>query len=55
MGLLMPIGILAEVFLGAPLLFVLVGGVSMLAGTVWLGLAAARLHLTPASASEANS
>lgn len=41
-GLLMPIGILAEVYFGAPPVFVLLGGISMLLGTLWFGIAAAR-------------
>jgi hypothetical protein len=53
-GLLMPIGIFAEVYMGAPPLFVLLGGVSMLAGTAWLGVAVARLRLAPTSPSERN-
>jgi hypothetical protein len=52
-GLLMPTGILAEVYLGTPPVFVLFGGVSTLAGTAWLGLAVARLRLAPAPRSEA--
>lgn len=48
LGLLMPIGILAEVLLGAPPVLVLLGGLSMLAGTAWLGVAVARLQLPPA-------
>ncbi|MBP6669184.1 MAG: hypothetical protein KA180_07030 [Gemmatimonadales bacterium] len=55
LGLLMPIGILAEVLLGAPPALVLVGGLSMLAGTAWLGVAVARLHLSPASVGEVGS
>ncbi|HMU61555.1 MAG TPA: hypothetical protein PKA66_07225 [Gemmatimonadales bacterium] len=45
-GLLMPIGILAEVLLGVPPILVLVGGLSMLVGTAWLGVAVARLPLS---------
>jgi hypothetical protein len=41
-GLLMPLGILAEVYLGLPPLLVIIGGVSILAGTVALGWAIAR-------------
>lgn len=48
LGLLMPIGILAEVLLGAPPVLVLLGGLSMLAGTAWLAVAVARLQLPPA-------
>ncbi len=38
-GLLMPIGILAELVLGAPPYLVLVGGVSIIISVTWLGLA----------------
>ncbi len=38
-GLLMPIGILAEVYLGAPPIFVLIGAVAMTASVLWLGTA----------------
>lgn len=55
LGLLMPIGILAEVLFGAPPALVLVGGLSMLAGTAWLGLAVARLQPSPASDGQATS
>ena len=48
LGLLMPIGILAEVLLGAPPVLVRLGGLSMLAGTAWLGVAVARLQRPPA-------
>ena len=48
LGLLMPIGILAEVLLGAPPVLVLLGGLSRLAGPAWLGGAVARLQLPPA-------
>lgn len=41
-GLMMPIGILAEVTLGVPPIFVLVGGVAMVAATVWLAVAVVR-------------
>jgi len=40
-GLLMPTGILAEIFFGAPLL-VLVGGLAILASFAWAGVAALR-------------
>ena len=46
-GLLMPIGILAEVTFGAPPVFVLLGGVAMLAATLWLGVAALGVTTTP--------
>jgi hypothetical protein len=38
-GLLMPLGILAEIYLGAPPIFVLIGAVAMTASVVWLGVA----------------
>lgn len=42
-GLLMPLGILGEVYLGLPFYFVLVGGLSMFAATVVLGLAVVQM------------
>ncbi|MFZ1705043.1 MAG: hypothetical protein WAT79_11910 [Saprospiraceae bacterium] len=38
-GLLMPIGIMAEVYFGLPPALVLVGAMAMTASTVWLGIA----------------
>ena len=38
-GLLMPIGILAEVYLGLPPLLVLVGAMAMTTSVVWMGIA----------------
>lgn len=40
LGLLMPTGILAEVYFGAPPLLVLVGGVAIFAAMAWAGVAA---------------
>ena len=37
-GLLMPVGILAEVYLGAPPIFVLIGAIAMTASVIWLGI-----------------
>ena len=37
-GLLMPIGILAEVYLGVPLALVLVGAIAMTGSVIWLGI-----------------
>ena len=37
-GLLMPIGILAEVYFGAPPVFVLIGAITMTESVVWLGI-----------------
>lgn len=38
-GLLMPVGILAEVYFGAPPVLVLVGAISMTVSVLWLGVA----------------
>lgn len=38
-GLLMPMGILAEVYLGLPPLLVLVGAIAMTTSVVWMGIA----------------
>ena len=51
LGMLMPIGILAELLLGAPPLFVLLGGISMIAAVGWLGIAIARVQFDHARAS----
>ncbi len=37
-GLLMPIGILTEVYLGVPPVLVLVGAIAMTASVVWMGI-----------------
>ena len=37
-GLLMPIGILAEVYFGAPPIFVLIGAIAMTVSVIWLGV-----------------
>jgi hypothetical protein len=42
-GMLMPIGILAEVLLGALSLFVLIGWISMVVAIAWLGVAVAQI------------
>ncbi len=42
-GMLMPVGILAEVLLGAPPFFVLIGGISMVVAIAWLGVAVAKM------------
>jgi len=44
-GLLMPLGILGEVYLGPPPYLVLIGGISMLAATVLLGIAVVQVRL----------
>ncbi len=46
LGMLMPVGILAELLLGAPPLFVLIGAASMIASVTWLGIAIAKLKST---------
>ncbi|MCW8828483.1 MAG: hypothetical protein OQK94_05455 [Gammaproteobacteria bacterium] len=45
-GMLMPIGILAEIMFGVPPALVLVGGIAMVAAMIWFGLAALQLDLT---------
>lgn len=45
-GLLMPLGILAEVYLGAPFYFVLIGAIAIVAAMVVLGLAIWRAKLS---------
>lgn len=42
-GLLMPLGILAEVYLGFPPIFVLIGAIAMTASVIWLGVAFMKL------------
>ncbi len=41
-GMLMPLGIAAEVYFGAPPVLVLLGGLAMLAAMLWAGVAAWR-------------
>lgn len=43
-GLLMPIGILAEIYLGASPVFVLLGAISIVISVVWLGISFMRMH-----------
>ncbi len=45
-GLLMPIGILAEVYFGAPPVFVLIGAIAMTASVVWLGISFFKMKTT---------
>lgn len=45
-GLLMPIGILAEVYFGVPPALVLVGAVAMTVSVVWLGISFYTMKLT---------
>ena len=49
-GMLMPLGILAELYLGAPPHLVLVGALSMVLAAAWLGLVVVRLQAKPGSA-----
>ena len=42
-GLLMPLGILAEIYLGASPIFVLLGAIAMTSAVVWLGIAFFRI------------
>lgn len=37
-GMLMPLGILAEVYLGVPPIFVLIGAAAMTSAVIWLGI-----------------
>ena len=47
-GMLMPVGILAELLFGAPPAFVLLGGISMVVAMGWLGVAVAQMPTAPA-------
>jgi len=47
-GLLMPIGILSEVYLGLPPVLVLVGAISMTVSVVWMGISFINLKLANA-------
>lgn len=44
-GLLMPIGILAEVYFGLPPALVLIGAIAMTASVIWLGISFFNLNL----------
>lgn len=44
-GLLMPIGILLEVYLAAPPVFVLIGAISMTVSVIWLGISFYKMKL----------
>ncbi len=44
-GILMPLGILAEIYLGLPPVFVLIGAIAMTSSVVWLGIEFYRLKL----------
>lgn len=45
-GLLMPIGILTEVYFGVPPILVLIGAITMTASVIWLGFSFMNLKLT---------
>ena len=45
MGLLMPLGILSEVYFGLPPILVLVGAISMTVSVVWLGISFLNLKI----------
>lgn len=45
-GLLMPIGILAEVYLGLPPALVLLGAIAMTTSVIWMGFSFLNLKLT---------
>jgi len=49
-GLLMPIGILAEVYFGAPPVFVLVGAIAMTVSVVWLGISFYKMKINNSNA-----
>jgi len=42
-GLLMPLGILSEVYLGFPPIFVLIGAISITVSVIWLGISFFRI------------
>lgn len=44
-GLLMPMGILAEIYFGAPPVFVLIGAIAMTVSVIWLGISFINLKL----------
>ncbi len=45
-GLLMPIGILAEVYLGLPPVLVLIGAIAMSTSVIWLGISFYTMKIT---------
>jgi len=44
LGIMMPMGILAEIYLGLPPIFVLLGAISMITSVVWLGISFYKLE-----------
>ena len=47
-GLLMPIGILSEVYFGLPPVLVLIGAIAMTASVIWLGISFNKMRITTA-------
>lgn len=54
-GMLMPIGILTEVYLGFPPYLVLIGATAIVIAAAWLGLAVMRMRFGPGAAMEERS
>lgn len=54
-GMLMPIGILTEVYLGFPPYLVLIGATAIVIAAAWLGLAVMRMRIGPGAAMEERS
>ena len=46
-GILMPLGILAEIYFGAPPLFVLLGAIAMTTAVLWLGVSFFKMKQEP--------
>jgi len=43
-GMLMPLGLLAEIYFGAPPIFVLIGAAAMTTAVIWLGISFFKLR-----------
>ncbi len=54
-GMLMPIGILTEVYLGFPPYLVLIGATAIVIAAAWLGLAVMRMRIGPGAVVEERS
>ena len=54
-GMLMPIGILTEVYLGFPPYLVLIGATAIVIAAAWLGLAVMRMRIGPSTTEEERS
>lgn len=48
-GMLMPIGILSEIYLDFPPVLVLIGALAIIIAALWLGLAVMQMHVSPDS------